>query len=483
MKRFAAFASLFLLAASLSVAETPVERYGWLAVDGNRLISKNTGKPVQLRGMSLFWSIAGPTEGCGFYNSEVVNTLANDWKANVVRAAMGVDEKWGTNDNLGYRVGNKTCGGKPNDALVDTVVKAAINNGIYAIIDYHTHVAHKYPDVAKEFFQNMANKYKNYPNVLYEIYNEPRPSDGGNWTAVKSYAETIIDAIRAIDTTNVIIVGTPMWCQDVDVATANPITGEKRNNLVYSLHFYSSTHKDTLRMKAEKAMNINGKALFVSESGITNAQANPPEDTVETNRWLTFLDTNKVSWVNWSISTKERNDTGPEKTSALVKNASTTGGWTTDKLTVSGNYIRNKLREAAQREESSTALAAERAVPNTQQPSGSATIAPVAAQPNKFSAGPVPTNMTSGGVKFFWQGKPVTGGSLFIYDAVGNSVKSVGINATFASDSSKRTIGSWDLTDAKGRRVTAGSYLVRGKVVTQNGVTVNVSSILVVSNQ
>jgi len=482
MKRLAVFALFLLLAVSLSVAETPVERFGQLAVDGNRLVSKETGKPVQLRGMSFFWSMAGGGEGCGHYNANVVNTLADDWKVNVIRAAMGVDENWGTS-SLGYRVGNKACG-TTNDSLVKRVVNAAIDRGIYAIIDYHSHNAHTYPDTAKKFFQEMASKYKGVPNVLYEIYNEPTAAGANSWkNSVKPYAEKIIAAIREIDPNNVIIVGTPLYCQDVDIATANPIEG---NNIIYTLHFYSATHKDTLRIKARTALNTNKKALFVSEFGVSNAQANPPLDTAEATKWLNFLDSNMVSWVNWSISDKDKNDKGvAEITSAIVKGGGTNGGWTTDKLTTSGNYIRNKLIAAQQREEEEWAtatLAAERAVPKTQQTGGSAAIAPVGAASGSFSAGPVPASKAASGIKFFWQGKAVKGGSLLIYDVLGNRVKSVGISDVSGGGISKRTVGSWDLTDSKGRRVAAGSYLLKGKIAASDGNVAHISSIIVISD-
>jgi hypothetical protein len=55
----------------------------------------------------------------------------------------------------------------------------------------------------------------------------------------------VIAAIRAIDPDNLIVVGSPAWSQDVDVASDNPITGYE--NIAYALHFYSGTHGEVLR--------------------------------------------------------------------------------------------------------------------------------------------------------------------------------------------------------------------------------------------
>ena len=68
-----------------SMGETPVQKYGQLRIEGTKLLDKN-GKPVQLRGMSLYWSQA--YLGGGFYNANAVKWLADDWKVTIVRAAM-----------------------------------------------------------------------------------------------------------------------------------------------------------------------------------------------------------------------------------------------------------------------------------------------------------------------------------------------------------------------------------------------------------
>jgi len=178
----------------------------------------------------------------------------------------------------------------------------------------------------------MARKYGKYPNVIYEIFNEPI---NVSWSdTVKPYSQSIVSAIREIDPDNLIIIGTPSWCQDVDKAADDPLEGV---NLVYGLHFYAATHGADIRQKAQYALD-KGLPLFVSEFGTCLASGNGYFDSAETEVWFKFMDENHLSWCNWSIADKD------ETASALVPGARPSGGWRHQDLTISGRLIRHKLR-------------------------------------------------------------------------------------------------------------------------------------------
>lgn len=298
-------------------ATTAVGIHGTLQVQGNKIVDKN-GSPVQLRGMSLFWSNwAGP-----WYNENAVDTLAKDWKAGIVRAAMGIDVE------NGY-LSNPTA----EKAKVVAVADAAIARGMYVIIDWHDHNAHNHTDQAKSFFMEMAQKYGNTPNVIFEVFNEPTQV---SWDTVKWYAEQVIGSIRGTGANNLVIVGSPTWSQDVDVAANNPIT--QYQNIAYTLHFYAATHKQFLRDKANTAMS-KGLALFVTEWGTCSADGNGFVDGNETNTWLSWMDQNSISWANWSLFDKN------EACSAVYPGTSATGPWPDGTLTQSGQLVRPKITE------------------------------------------------------------------------------------------------------------------------------------------
>ena len=74
-------------------AKTPVAKHGNLQVVNGQIVNQQN-QPVSLAGPSLFWSNDG-WEGEQYYNSKVIETFATQWKAGIVRAAIGVDNKGG----------------------------------------------------------------------------------------------------------------------------------------------------------------------------------------------------------------------------------------------------------------------------------------------------------------------------------------------------------------------------------------------------
>src|SRR5688500_1423690 len=130
-----------------------------LSVTGNRIFAE--GKPVSLAGNRLFWSNTG-WGAEHFYNDGVVKWLKTDWKATVVRAALGVEAPGGYLQDR-----------DANLARIKTVVDACIVNDVYVIIDWHSHRAESHRGEAIAFFEQMAREYGSRNHVIYEIYNEP----------------------------------------------------------------------------------------------------------------------------------------------------------------------------------------------------------------------------------------------------------------------------------------------------------------------
>lgn len=292
---------------------SPVSINGQLKVVGTQLCNKHS-ESIALHGASFGWHNLWPR----FYNKETVKWLASDWKCNVIRAAMGVGLEDSYLENPSYAL-----------QCITPVIDAAIQNGIYVIIDFHSHKPHTAE--AKQFFTQMALKYGNTPNVIYEIWNEP---DYYEWSEVKIYAEEVIETIRVIDPDNIILVGNPHWDQDLDKVAADPIKNE--SNIMYTMHFYAGTHKKWLRDRTDDAM-AKGVPVFVSECAGMEASGDGVLDVAEWNTFVDWMKTRKLSWIAWSVSDKN------ETCSMLLPRAASTGNWTPDIIKPWGKIARESI--------------------------------------------------------------------------------------------------------------------------------------------
>lgn len=292
-----------------------VSYHGNLKLDGTDIVNQY-GEKIQLRGMS--------SHGIQWYNhyinEENIKILKEEWNSNVFRLAMYTAEN-------GY-LSNKN--------LLDTLLEdidMIIQNDLYVIIDWHilsdgnpyTHL-----EEAKVFFDTISSKYKNTPNIIYEVCNEPN----GNisWSNdIKPYATEVIKTIRK-NSNNIIIVGTNTWCQDV----LDPINDKiEEENIMYSAHFYSGTHTEWLRNRVQEALN-NGIPIFVSEWGTSDASGDGGVFLEEAEKWIQFMKEKNISWTNWSFSDKN-------ETSALLKNGTHANGFTDSDLTESGQFVKKAM--------------------------------------------------------------------------------------------------------------------------------------------
>lgn len=302
---------------------TPVSQHGQLSVKNGQLVDKS-GKGYQLRGMSTH----GLTWFPEFVNESALKTLRDDWNTNVVRLAMYVDE-WG---NGQCYMGNKSG----SLELLEKGVDICIKLDMYVIIDWHVlnpGDPSKYTNEAKSFFETVSKRYAKYPNVIYEICNEP--NGGASWSGnIKPYAEKIIPVIRKNAPNSVIIVGTPTWSQEIDKPLSDPLSYK---NVMYAFHFYAATHAG-LRSNVENCV-AQGLPVFVSEFGTCDASGGGANDFNETQKWLSYFDKQGISYCNWSICNKD------ETCSVLRPGTSANGNWSESDLTENGKWMRNWFRK------------------------------------------------------------------------------------------------------------------------------------------
>ena len=356
--------SLLLLFIAGAEAQTVVSRLGQLSVQGSK-IQDQCGRTAQLKGMSYFWHFWGGVNAPASYrfmNTQTMKWLRDDWKVEIVRIPISVrsGDKCSVLGTQTLAAGD--CQDNPTGITgkqwgyntARTAIQAAVDNGLYIVVDWHAHPSEK--AAAKEFFTAMAQEFGQYPNVIYEIYNEPTGSSWENldqtWPQLKEYSRDLIATIRQYDPDNLIICPTPFYDQFVHQAAADPITVDINNkqvsNIAYSLHVYADAHRfDGAQGGWAREALSKGLPMFVTESGATGTRYNQPRATginapnyTEWAKWENWWDQNGISFCKWSMSNKD------EFGSSVLPRASTTGNWNynTD-LTDEGRWNRDHFRD------------------------------------------------------------------------------------------------------------------------------------------
>lgn len=302
---------------------TPVDVNGQLHVCGVNLCNQYN-RAIQLRGMS--------THGIQWfsqcYNAASLDALAHDWKADLLRTAMYVQEDGYETDPAGFT------------SKVNGLVDMAEARGMYALIDFHTLTPgdpNYNLDRAKTFFASVAARNAGKTNVIYEIANEP---NGVSWAGIKSYAEQVIPVIRAADPDAVVIVGTRGWSSlgvsdgsNESEVVNNPVNA---TNLMYAFHFYAASHKDNYRATLSQA--ASRLPLFVTEFGTVSATGGGAMDRASTTAWLDLLDQLKISYANWTYSD------APESSAAFKSGTCDGGDYSSSGvLTESGALLKNRI--------------------------------------------------------------------------------------------------------------------------------------------
>jgi endoglucanase len=315
-------------------------------VNGTHLVDEK-GANVQLKGVSSQWL---NLEKDGYALSlDALVWMRDNWKLTVFRAAMGAET---ADKEPGYTT--NAAAQAEMQRQVEIVIKNAITAGVYVIVDWHAHNALSEQAAAVAFFGDLSKRYGQYPNVIFETFNEPLQV---KWlSALKPYHEAVVKAIRDNDPDphdNIVILGTPQWDQMPTDAAASPLKGD---NLMYTVHFYSCTHNANSatpppfgdgisHLQRAKDAFTAGLPIFVTEWGATKADGGVGGTAVcasEADGWHEWMNANQISWAAWKLDDCDT-ETPPDTSCLLKVNAPLNGGWD-DQLNGHGPYVVGKLK-------------------------------------------------------------------------------------------------------------------------------------------
>jgi hypothetical protein len=332
-----------------------------IRVAGNHFVDAS-GAVLQLRGVNVSglesvpvqgWSPNNPWGGVTGDPTPNWNTIKK-WQANAVRIPLN-EASW-----LGYQCIDGAGAARDPDpghdyqATVKRSVAGATAAGLYVILDLHwtapgkacptTQNAMADLDHSLEFWTSLANGFKGYPNVLFELFNEPfldkdKSSlvDDNPWPdllngggTLKSYQvnghpdviphtwhnagmQQMLDAVRATGATNVILTGTLYYSSDMGGwLTYKPADPLRQLGAVWHSYpsklFANQTNCHGIPfcsprvMSAVKDIVAAGYPVVITEFGDA-ITADPGESAPWASVLLPFADANGMSYFAWSWNT------------------------------------------------------------------------------------------------------------------------------------------------------------------------------------
>jgi endoglucanase len=288
--------------------ELPTRELPWLHVDGN-VIKNQAGEVVILRGVSTV--DLGTTDGYPGHAIGMIDRLTNKvdtqgsspgWYTTAIRLAIYPADSRETKSPFTYNPNDESF----YDRLLRPVVDRCRKRGAYAIIDWHyIGDTDQYRETTAQFWADMAPRFKDDSHVLFELFNEPinrtSANPNGDWASVRADMQSWYDTVRTAAPENLVLVGTPSWCQLLGDTADNPIDGTNVAYVshVYPVHFVGSALLDGIR-KAKAA-----NPVFMTEWGFQGGATNKTVNGTISDYgapFRQFVDDLGLSWTAWCAS-------------------------------------------------------------------------------------------------------------------------------------------------------------------------------------
>lgn len=269
-----------------------------LQTDGNIIIDKS-GKTITLKGVNII----GPDKlHCrNMFNQDLFTDIATI-EGNVVRIPVN-PEAWLKDEDYMWR-------------YLDSAISWAGELGMYVIIDLHfignivTGKSEQMPDIdisprelTNSFWEQIASHYKDVPNVLFEIYNEPANIEAKEW---RPCAVSIVETIRNTGANQIIIVSGVEYSRDLSWVLNSPII---ENNIAYACHIYPGHSKASWPHWFGEVSNIY--PVIMTEWGFIDEHRNTTnQDFLIGNKetygipLFNYLNEKNIGWLAWSYDDK-----------------------------------------------------------------------------------------------------------------------------------------------------------------------------------
>ncbi len=293
---------------------------GQLYIDGTKL-KNQYDEEIQLKGL-VSTAHYQDNSGFSYYLNDGSIKVFKDWGVNVIRVGLEVKDIENTDLMQDYL----------------NTVDLLIENDMYVIIILWNNQINDNIEIAKQYFSKLAEKYKDVPNIIYEIANEPI----GNisWSEVKEYSNTIIPTIRNYSKNSIIIIPNPGAHIQPEQIILDELVDKK--NIMTSYHLYVGTSLTKERIDYIKNTLQLNIPIFVTEWGTTLYNGNDGFYEDYSNAFVKIMENYNLSWCNFHIG--DLNYKVNTEYSGIVKHKQWDNSLSDTILTASGKYIKSILQ-------------------------------------------------------------------------------------------------------------------------------------------
>ena len=277
-------------------------------VSGNSLIDQN-GVPLRLLGVNRSGAEYACIQGWGIFDGPVdatsVAAIAS-WHVNAVRVPLNED-CW-----LGINGVNPSYGGANYRTAIGNYVQTLHNAGFVVTLDLHWNAPGSTPatgqqvmadaDHSVNFWASVASYFVHDPAIIFDLYNEPHDiswtcwRDGcttsGGWQAAGM--QSLINGVRFVGATQPVLVGGNGWGGDLSSWLTYKPT-DPLNQMVASIHIYNFSACTTASCWSSTIAPVAASyPVITGELGENDCASS------FINSYMSWADTNKVSYLGWT---------------------------------------------------------------------------------------------------------------------------------------------------------------------------------------
>lgn len=207
---------------------------------------------------------------------------------------------------------------------IDNFIQQAQKQGVQVVLDVHNYGRYKgqligtqaVPTTAFEkLWEDLAEHFKNQPNLLFGLMNEPNKHDAKSWSVI---AQKAVNAIRSTGATQTVLVpGTfytsaARWLhKDGEFSNGELLKAihDPQKNIVYEVHQYLDRDSSGTEAECVSAdigvkrltaftgwLKQNGFKGFLGEFGVSDSQTCQQA----LNNMLAYMQSNNDVWFGWS---------------------------------------------------------------------------------------------------------------------------------------------------------------------------------------